>query len=194
MIYVDGNGSYTESEARTILRQRRRTRRRLHRGAVQLRRSARMAAMAAFLPVALLGDQTCESLEAVNALIRANAVGAVSVKLRRTGLTELLKIIALCEAAGIPVVIGTDSREPHRRAGAHASARGDPLPRAVADRDAFLRQARRRRLRRRVPLRRRHASRRPTRRASARRSTARSSNGSRSDPCLNSSVSTSRQS
>jgi L-alanine-DL-glutamate epimerase-like enolase superfamily enzyme len=38
-----------------------------------------------------------------------NAVGAVSIKLRRTGLTESLKIIALCEAAGVPVVIGTDS-------------------------------------------------------------------------------------
>jgi L-alanine-DL-glutamate epimerase-like enolase superfamily enzyme len=31
------------------------------------------------------------------------------VKLRRTGITESLKIIALCEAAGLPVVIGTDS-------------------------------------------------------------------------------------
>ena len=41
--------------------------------------------------------------------MRIGAVGAVSVKLRRTGLTESLKIIALCEAAGVPVVIGTDS-------------------------------------------------------------------------------------
>ena len=65
--------------------------------------------MAAFLPVALLGDQCCESLAQVHTHIRANSVGAVSVKLRRTGLTESLKIIALCEAAGLPVVIGTDS-------------------------------------------------------------------------------------
>jgi L-alanine-DL-glutamate epimerase-like enolase superfamily enzyme len=65
--------------------------------------------MASFLPVALLGDQCCESLAAVHAHIRANSVGAVSVKLRRTGFTESLKIIALCEAAGIPAVIGTDS-------------------------------------------------------------------------------------
>src|SRR5262249_35745161 len=41
--------------------------------------------------------------------IKATSVGAVSVKLRRTGLTESLKIIALCDAANIPVVIGTDS-------------------------------------------------------------------------------------
>jgi L-alanine-DL-glutamate epimerase-like enolase superfamily enzyme len=65
--------------------------------------------MAAFLPVALLGDQSCASMEAVSLLVRLRAVGAVSVKLRRTGLTESLKIIALCEAAGVPVVIGTDS-------------------------------------------------------------------------------------
>ena len=45
----------------------------------------------------------------MHAHIRANSVGAVSVKLRRTGITESLKIIALCEAAGLPVVIGTDS-------------------------------------------------------------------------------------
>jgi L-alanine-DL-glutamate epimerase-like enolase superfamily enzyme len=41
--------------------------------------------------------------------LRLQAVGAVSVKLRRTGITESLKIIALCEAAGVPVVLGTDS-------------------------------------------------------------------------------------
>jgi L-Ala-D/L-Glu epimerase len=69
----------------------------------------RQAAMAAFLPVALLGDQCCEQLSQVHAHIRANSVGAVSVKLRRTGLTESLKIMALCEAANLPVVIGTDS-------------------------------------------------------------------------------------
>ena len=69
----------------------------------------RQAALAAALPVALLGDQCCESLAAVNTLLRLSALGAVSVKLRRTGLTESLKIIALCEAAGVPVVIGTDS-------------------------------------------------------------------------------------
>src|SRR5205823_1728594 len=69
----------------------------------------RSAAMARALPIALLGDQTCESLTAVANLVALEAVGAVSVKLRRTGFTESLKIIALCEAFGLPVVIGTDS-------------------------------------------------------------------------------------
>ena len=109
MIYVDGNGSYTESEARTILTHVKDYNVSFIEEPCDFPDPLRQAAMAKDLPVALLGDQTCESLAAVNTLIRLDAVGAVSVKLRRTGLTESLKIIALAEAAGIPVVIGTDS-------------------------------------------------------------------------------------
>ena len=119
LIYVDGNGSYTETEARTILAKV------ADSGVAFIEEPcacvdpARQAALAAALPAALLGDQGCETLAAVNTLLRLNAVGAVSVKLRRTGLTESLKIIALCEAAGVPVVIGTDSES---RIGALARA------------------------------------------------------------------------
>jgi len=119
LIYVDGNGSYTETEARTILTKV------ADSGVAFIEEPcacvdpARQAALAAALPVALLGDQGCETLPAVNTLLRLNAVGAVSVKLRRTGLTESLKIIALCEAAGVPAVIGTDSES---RIGALARA------------------------------------------------------------------------
>ena len=119
LIYVDGNGSYTETEVRTILAKV------ADSGVAFIEEPcacvdpARQAALAAALPVALLGDQGCETLPAVNTLLRLNAVGAVSVKLRRTGLTESLKIIALCEAAGVPIVIGTDSES---RIGALARA------------------------------------------------------------------------
>ncbi len=109
MIYVDGNGSYTEGEARTILTHVKDYNVSFIEEPCDFPDPLRQAAMARDLPIALLGDQTCESIEAVNMLIRLDAVGAVSVKLRRTGMTESLKIIALCEAAGIPVVIGTDS-------------------------------------------------------------------------------------
>ena len=60
-----------------------------------------------------------------------DAVGGISVKLRRTGITESLKIIALCEAAGIPMVIGTDSES---RIGAMPRVHlrdGDPEPRRM---------------------------------------------------------------
>lgn len=109
LIYVDGNGSYTEGEARTILAKVADSNVAFIEEPCTSADPARQAALAAALPVALLGDQCCETLAAVNTLLRMNAVGAVSVKLRRTGLTETLKIIALCEAAGVPVVIGTDS-------------------------------------------------------------------------------------
>jgi L-alanine-DL-glutamate epimerase-like enolase superfamily enzyme len=46
-------------------------------------------------------------------------VGGVSIKMRRTGLTDSLKIIALAEAAGVQAVIGTDSES---RIGALARA------------------------------------------------------------------------
>jgi L-alanine-DL-glutamate epimerase-like enolase superfamily enzyme len=109
LIYVDGNGSYTESEARTILARVAEHNVAFIEEPCTFADPARQAALAAALPVALLGDQCCDTLAAVNTLLRLNAVGAVSVKLRRTGFTESLKIIALCEAAGVPVVIGTDS-------------------------------------------------------------------------------------
>jgi L-Ala-D/L-Glu epimerase len=109
VIYVDGNGRYTESEARTILVHVKDYNVSFIEEPCAFTDSARQAAMATFLPVALLGDQCCQSLTQVHAHIRAGSVGAVSVKLRRTGITETLKIIALCEAASLPVVIGTDS-------------------------------------------------------------------------------------
>jgi L-alanine-DL-glutamate epimerase-like enolase superfamily enzyme len=109
VIYVDGNGSYSETEARTILARVADFNVSFMEEPCDFADPMRQAAMAAALPVALLGDQSCRSLAAVNTLLRLQAVGAVSVKLRRTGFTESLKIIALCEAAGVPVILGTDS-------------------------------------------------------------------------------------
>jgi L-alanine-DL-glutamate epimerase-like enolase superfamily enzyme len=109
IIYVDGNGTYTETEARTILTKVSEFNVSFIEEPCTFTDPLRQAEMAAALPVALLGDQCCEGIDAVNTMLRLKAVGAVSVKLRRTGVTESLKIIALCEAAGVPVVIGTDS-------------------------------------------------------------------------------------
>jgi L-Ala-D/L-Glu epimerase / N-acetyl-D-glutamate racemase len=109
IIYVDGNGTYSETEARTILTRVSEFNVSFIEEPCTFADPMRQAAMAAALPTALLGDQCCDGLDAVSLMLRLNAVGAVSVKLRRTGITESLKIIALCEAAGLPVVIGTDS-------------------------------------------------------------------------------------
>jgi L-alanine-DL-glutamate epimerase-like enolase superfamily enzyme len=108
-IYVDANGAYSETEARTIFP-------RMADFAVcfveepsDFQDPARQAAMAAALPIAMLGDQCCETLAEVNLHLRLQSVGGVSVKMRRTGMTQSLKVITLCEAAGIPALIGTDS-------------------------------------------------------------------------------------
>lgn len=108
-IYIDANGVYSETEARTILP------RMADFGVCFIEEPAefadplRQAAMAVALPIAMLGDQCCETLAEVNLHLRLQSVGGVSVKMRRTGLTESLKVIALCEGAGVPALIGTDS-------------------------------------------------------------------------------------
>jgi len=109
VIYIDGNGAYSESEARTILPAVAKYNVSFIEEPCTFADPVRQAAMATALPIALLGDQSCGSLRAAAEMIRLNAVGAVSVKLRRTGISEALKIISLCEAMGLPVVIGTDS-------------------------------------------------------------------------------------
>jgi L-Ala-D/L-Glu epimerase / N-acetyl-D-glutamate racemase len=108
-IYVDANSKYTEFEARSILSKVADYRVDFIEDPCRSPDLGRMALLAQALPIAILGDLHCNSLTAVQAHLAARAVGAVSVKLRRTGITESLKIIALCEAAGIPMVIGTDS-------------------------------------------------------------------------------------
>jgi L-Ala-D/L-Glu epimerase len=109
IVYIDGNGSYSESEARTILPAVAKYNVSFIEEPCTFADPTRQAAMATALPIALLGDQSCQTLRDVMLMIRLNAVGAVSVKLRRTGISEALKIVALCEAVGLPVVIGTDS-------------------------------------------------------------------------------------
>jgi L-alanine-DL-glutamate epimerase-like enolase superfamily enzyme len=109
MIYVDANSRYLETEVRTVLAKIADYNVAFIEDPCKVTDLGRMALLAQSLPVAVLGDSNCSRLDAVHAHLRADAVGAVSVKLRRTGLTESLKIVALCEAAGLPAVIGTDS-------------------------------------------------------------------------------------
>jgi muconate cycloisomerase len=109
IIYIDGNGAYSESEARTILPAVAKYGVSFIEEPCSFADPVRQAVLAAALPIALLGDQCCRTLRDVVQLARLNAVGAVSIKLRRTGISEALKIASFCEAMGLPVVIGTDS-------------------------------------------------------------------------------------
>jgi len=108
-IYIDANGTYTETEARTVFPHVADYNVCFIEEPCDFLDPARQVAMAVALPVALLGDQCCESLAAVNMHLSMRSVGAVSIKMRRTGFTESLKIAALCEGAGVPALLGTDS-------------------------------------------------------------------------------------
>jgi L-alanine-DL-glutamate epimerase-like enolase superfamily enzyme len=109
IIYVDSNGAYNETEARTILPQLAEHNVSFVEDPCIFSSMARMRSMAEHLPIALLGDEFCTSLTAVQQHVEAGAVGAVSIKLRRSGFSESMKIAHLCEAARLPAVIGTDS-------------------------------------------------------------------------------------
>jgi L-alanine-DL-glutamate epimerase-like enolase superfamily enzyme len=108
-ICVDGNSHYDETEARTIFPKMTPYNVSFVEDPCDFNDPRRAAALASVLPIAVLGDESCRNLSGVATHVSMQAVGAVSVKLRRTGFTDSLKIIAHCEVAGLPVVIGTDS-------------------------------------------------------------------------------------
>jgi L-alanine-DL-glutamate epimerase-like enolase superfamily enzyme len=58
-------------------------------------------------PVPLVGDESCISLRHVARELEDGTVRAVSVKTARTGFTESRRILDVCAARGIPVVVGS---------------------------------------------------------------------------------------
>ena len=85
---VDANSKYTEFEARTILSKIADYRVDFIKDPCWSAELARMAMLAQALSIAILSDLHCDSLTAVQAHLSARAVGGISVKLRRTGITE----------------------------------------------------------------------------------------------------------
>jgi L-alanine-DL-glutamate epimerase-like enolase superfamily enzyme len=57
--------------------------------------------------VPLVGDESCISLAHVERALEEGAVGMVSVKTARTGFTESRRIIDVCLARNIPIVMGS---------------------------------------------------------------------------------------
>ena len=57
--------------------------------------------------VPLAGDESCISLAHVDRALEEGAVGVVSVKTARTGFTESRRILGLCLARNVPVVVGS---------------------------------------------------------------------------------------
>ena len=109
VIWVDANGSYSADEARAVFPHLAELGVAFLEDPVKFTDHESMAALARDLPIPVLGDKPCQAFEDAKALIESGAAGALSVKLRRTGITQGLKIIDLAKDAGVPVVIGTDS-------------------------------------------------------------------------------------
>ena len=107
LIYADANHSYTETEARTLLPKLVEYNVVLIEDPCKLP-AEQLAELSRVLPIAILGEIPIDSLAAAQRYIRLQAIGALSVHVRRTGLTETLKIIGLCEEAGLPAIVGTD--------------------------------------------------------------------------------------
>ncbi|MBM2810985.1 MAG: hypothetical protein HW416_1744 [Chloroflexi bacterium] len=109
MLYVDANGKYAEGEARALLNRMVDYNVTFAEDPCNSPDPSRQAAFAQNIPMTLLGDRACTCAEEVLKLINARAVGAVNTKVRRAGITESLRIIDVCRAAGLPVILGTDS-------------------------------------------------------------------------------------
>lgn len=109
IIWVDANGSYTPEEARAVFPHMAELGVSFIEDPCEYDDLEEMARLANDLPIPMLGDKPCQTYADAKRLIETGASKAVSVKLRRTGVTEGLRIIRLAEEAGVPVVIGTDS-------------------------------------------------------------------------------------
>jgi L-alanine-DL-glutamate epimerase-like enolase superfamily enzyme len=107
LIYADANHSYTEDEARTLLPQ-------LAPYDVALIEdpcnvsAERLAELSRALPIPILAEIPIDSLATAQHYVEVRAAGALSVHVRRTGITETLEIIARCARAGLPAIVGTD--------------------------------------------------------------------------------------
>ncbi len=109
VIWVDANGSYTPDEARAVFPHLAELGVAFIEDPCVYDDFEAMAALGRDLPIPVLGDKPCQRFTDAVALIESGAAGALSVKPRRTGITEGVKIINFAKEAGVPVIIGTDS-------------------------------------------------------------------------------------
>jgi L-alanine-DL-glutamate epimerase-like enolase superfamily enzyme len=108
-LYADANRVYTAGEARRIFPHFADYDIRMIEDPCKYNSYADLARVADHLPIPILADGCWETPKDVYNLARINAIGAVSIKLAKTGFSQALKLIGLCEMAGLDVVIGTNT-------------------------------------------------------------------------------------
>jgi L-alanine-DL-glutamate epimerase-like enolase superfamily enzyme len=108
-LYADANRVYTEGEARRVFPHFADHDVKMIEDPCRFTSIDDMARLANELPLPILADGWFETPTDVYNLARISAIGAVSVKIAKVGMTQALQLIGFCEMAGLQVVIGTNT-------------------------------------------------------------------------------------
>ncbi len=108
-LYADANRVYTEGEARRVFPHFADYDVKMVEDPCRFVSISDMANLAKALPLPILADGWFETPVDVYNLARISAIGAVSVKINKTGMTQALQLINFCEMAGLQAVIGTNT-------------------------------------------------------------------------------------
>ena len=108
-LYADANRVYNSSEARRVFPHFADYDIKMIEDPCSYATPAELVRVATELPIPILADGAWESIFDVYNWAKIDAIGAVSVKLGKTGITDALKLISFCEMAGLTVVIGTNT-------------------------------------------------------------------------------------
>jgi L-alanine-DL-glutamate epimerase-like enolase superfamily enzyme len=108
-LYADANRVYTEGEARRVFPHFADHDIKMIEDPCKFVSMNDMTRVAEALPIPILADGWFETPVDVYNLARIGAIGAVSVKINKTGMTQALQLINFCDMAGLQVVIGTNT-------------------------------------------------------------------------------------
>lgn len=108
-LYADANRVYTPGEARRVFPHMAEHDVRMVEDPCRFVSMSDMVDVARAIPMPILADGWFETATDVYNLARLGTIGAVSVKINKTGMTEALQLINFCAMAGLQVVIGTNT-------------------------------------------------------------------------------------
>lgn len=108
-LYADANRVYTEGEARRVFPHFADYNIKMIEDPCKFVSAHDLTRLANELPIPILADGWFETATDVYNLARINVIGAVSVKINKTGMTQALQLINFCDMAGLQVVIGTNT-------------------------------------------------------------------------------------
>ena len=108
-LYADANRVYTEGEARRVFPHFADYDIKMIEDPCKFVSITDMTRLANELPIPILADGWFETATDVYNMARINVIGAVSVKINKTGMTQALQLINFCDMAGLQVVIGTNT-------------------------------------------------------------------------------------